>query len=147
MGENAAYRLPPVTLDAAWLEQFHGLATAAMNRNPEVAERLMAEIERATIVASAEVPPSVVTIGSEVTFRDEATRATQRVTVVMPLEADIARRRVSILTPIGAALIGLDEGACIDWETLSGEVRRLTVLKVERPATEEASLAPEETAS
>lgn len=45
-------------------------------------------------------------------------------------QADIEKKRISVLTPIGAALIGLAEGASIDWETNSGQIRQLTVLKV-----------------
>jgi regulator of nucleoside diphosphate kinase len=57
----------------------------------------------------------------------------QTVTLVLPGEADIAERKVSVLTPIGAALIGLAQGASIDWETRDGESRELTVLQVATP--------------
>jgi regulator of nucleoside diphosphate kinase len=78
------------------------------------------------------MPADVVNIGSEVSFRDEASGRVQRVTIVLPPDADIDRQRVSVLTPIGAALIGLARGASIGWETREGEERRLTVLEVAR---------------
>jgi regulator of nucleoside diphosphate kinase len=93
----------------------------------------MQEVARATVLPSGEMPADVVNIGSEVTYRDETTGRTQTVTIVLPPEADIARHRVSVLTPIGAALIGLSTGAAIGWETRDGEERRLTVLEVRRP--------------
>ena len=91
------------------------------------------EVARATVVPSGEMPADIVNIGSEVAFRDETTGRERTVTVVMPPDADIARGRVSVLTPIGAALIGLRTGASISWETRDGEERRLTVLRVSRP--------------
>lgn len=121
---------PPVLLDAAYAERLHGLASALMQRAPDVAERLLHEIERADVLASTELPADVVNIGSEVTFRDEATGRTQTVTLVFPPEADIAAGRVSVLTPIGAALIGLSTGASISWETRTGEERVLTIRQV-----------------
>ncbi len=128
-------RDPPVVLDAAFVERLQGLVSAARNRAPEVAERLLQEIERANVVPSDEVPPNVVNIGSAVTFRDDTSGREQTVVLVLPQDADIAERRISVLTPIGAALIGLAEGASIDWETRDGEVRQLTVIRV-APAAE-----------
>lgn len=124
---------PPIVLDAAWSERLEALAATAM-RGPAagLGDRLMREVARATVLPSAEMPGDVVNIGSEVRFRDEATGREQTVTVVLPEGADIDRGRVSVLTPIGAALIGLRAGAEIGWETRDGAERRLTVLGVTR---------------
>jgi regulator of nucleoside diphosphate kinase len=124
---------PPVTLDAAHVERLQAMAMAIMERAPEVAERLLQEIERSQVVPSADLPKNVVTIGSRVTFIDESTSQQQTVTVVFPSDADIAERRVSVLTPIGAALIGLAPGASISWETRTGETRKLAVVDVRPP--------------
>lgn len=121
---------PPVLLDAAYAERLHGLASTLLQRAPDVAERLLHEIERADVLPSSELPADVVNIGSDVTFHDEATGRTQTVTLVFPPDADIAAGRVSVLTPIGAALIGLAAGASISWETRTGEERTLTVTQV-----------------
>lgn len=130
---NRAATEPPIVLDAAWSERLEALAAVAM-RGPaaELGDRLMHEVARATVLPSAEMPADVVSIGSEVRFRDETTGREQTVTVVLPEDADIARGRVSVLTPIGAALIGLAAGASIGWETREGEARRLRVLAVGR---------------
>ena len=124
---------PPIVLDAAYSERLEALAATAM-RGPaaDLGDRLMREVARATVLPSEEMPEDVVNIGSEVSFRDEVTGREQTVSVVLPAEADIARGRVSVLTPIGAALIGLKAGASIGWETREGEERRLTVLEVRR---------------
>ena len=123
-------RDPPVVIDAKYVERLRGLAFAAMARNPEVGDRLMQEVERAEVLPSAEMPPHVVNIGSDVTFRDDTTGRVQQIILVLPTEANIAERKVSVLTPIGAALIGLTKGASIDWMTRNGERRELTVLEV-----------------
>ena len=123
---------PPVMIDAAHAGRLQRLANA-MTASPEVAEYLLQELDRATVVDSQDLPPDVATIGSSITFRDETTGRVQTVTLVLPPDADITKQRVSVLTPIGAALIGLSEGATIDWETRSGEMRDLTVLEVRPP--------------
>lgn len=123
-------RDPPIVVDAAYVERLRGLAIAAMERTPEVGERLLQEIERAEVLPSADMPANVVNLGSEVTFRDNTAGRVQTVVLVLPKDANIAERRVSVLTPIGAALIGLAEGASIGWETRDGESRELTVLQV-----------------
>lgn len=118
---------PTVFIDQAIAERLENLAYANMDRNPMVANRLLEEIDRAVIVNKSELGRDIITIGSEVTFRDNATGNVQTVILVMPTEADISRHRVSIMTPIGAALIGIAKGETIWWETIDHEVRELTV--------------------
>jgi regulator of nucleoside diphosphate kinase len=126
---------PPIVLDAAWSDRLEELAAVAIRRGMgTVGDRLMAEVARATVLPSAEMPADVVNIGSEVRYRDEVTGREQSVSLVLPQHVDIDRGRISVLTPVGAALIGLRTGATIGWETREGEERRLTVLAVS-PAT------------
>lgn len=122
---------PPIVLDAAWSDRLEELAAVAIRRGlGSIGDRLMAEVARATVLASEDMPADVVNIGSRVRYRDEVTGREQAVSLVLPQEVDIDRRRISVLTPIGAALIGLKVGASIGWETREGEERRLTVLEV-----------------
>jgi len=72
-------------------------------------------------------------MNSEVEFRDDTTRKVQKVTLVYPEEADILQRKVSVLTPVGTALIGLENGQSITWATPGGELRQLTVVSVREP--------------
>jgi regulator of nucleoside diphosphate kinase len=124
---------PPIVIDAAYSEELERLAATAMRgAAAALGDRLMQEVARAEVRPSGEMPADVVNIGSEVSFRDETTGRVQRVTVVLPRDADIGRGRVSVLTPIGAALIGIASGASIGWQTREGEERRLTVLEVTR---------------
>jgi regulator of nucleoside diphosphate kinase len=122
---------PPIVLDAAWSDRLEDLAAVAIRRGlGAVGDRLMAEVARATVLPSAEMPADVVNIGSAVRYRDEMTGREQTVSLVLPQDVDIDRGRISVLTPVGAALIGLRAGAAIGWETREGVERRLTVLAV-----------------
>jgi len=124
-------RLPRIVIDADCLDRLEALAEGAIQRNPDLADRLLGEIVRARIVPTAKLPPHVVAIGRAVTYRDETTGQEKTVTPVYPEDADIARGRISILTPIGVALIGLAEGASHHWEIRDGKRRVLTVIRVD----------------
>ena len=111
------------------------LATDALERFPQAAQELLSEMERAAVVSAEAVPPNVVQMGSGVVFRSD-NGETRRVTLVFPGQADITAGRISILTPIGAALIGLSEGQSIAWKTRDGRLRQLTILAVEGVAAD-----------
>lgn len=124
-------RAPRVTIDQSHLADLESLAEGAMNRAPQVADKLFEELSRARIVQSAKLPANVVTIGNTVTYRDETTGAERSVTLVYPQDADISKNRVSVVTPIGVALLGLTEGASFSWEARNNVTHQLTVIKVE----------------
>jgi regulator of nucleoside diphosphate kinase len=130
----ATRRLKPrITLTVRDHEKLSSLARAAAGTMPDIAAALTEELDRAHVAASGRHPDNIVCMGCEVEFRDDLTGKTQTVTLVYPEEADISKGRISVLTPIGTALIGLRAGGAITWETRSGEVRRLTVLHVRAP--------------
>ena len=126
---------PTIILSADDYERLSALAHAARKRMPHQADELADEIGRAHVLAKGERPQHVVCMNSEVEFRDDATGKVQRVTLVYPEEADISQRKVSVLTPVGTALIGLRTGHCIMWETPNGGVRQLTVILAREPHT------------
>lgn len=123
-------RRPGITISADALDKLEALAFGALQRDPDLADRLLAELGRARIVSTKRFPSNVVAVGRTVTYRDETTGQEKTVSLVLPEDADIARGRVSILTPIGVALIGLAENASFHWETRDGTRRVLTVLCV-----------------
>lgn len=125
---------PEIIISDLDFQRLRGLATAAMARSPEIAEELIAEVERATVLEDARVPNSVVRMGSEVEFESDDGRQRRRVTLAYPADADIARGRISVLTPIGTALIGLSRGQSIKWITRDGREQELTVLAVAQAA-------------
>jgi regulator of nucleoside diphosphate kinase len=123
---------PNLIIDADLYSILIGLAERARKEAPRLAERLIDELERADVRPHAAVPRNVVTIGSRVTYSDGD--RTQVVELVMPRDADVARGRVSVVTPIGAALLGLSAGQQISWEIGYGKVATIDVLEVERDA-------------
>ena len=127
------HRKPKIIVGEIDHERLTGLATAAIERIPEVAEELLAEMDRAKVVAPAKLPADVVRMGSFVTFDSDSAQH-RRVQLVYPGEADIEQGRISVLTPIGAALIGLSAGQSIAWTARDGKKHVLTVTAVEQPA-------------
>jgi regulator of nucleoside diphosphate kinase len=122
--------LPPITLRHSDHERLGMLAEATAEKYPVTADFLAGEVERATIVPDTHPLPGIVTMESDVTFRDDVSGQEKHVTLVYPTSADVDTGRISVLTPIGAALIGLSAGQSITFETPSGEPRSLTVLSV-----------------
>ena len=123
--------LPPITLNTADSERLLRLAEVTRRRFPQAAAYLTREVERANVVDSWQTLPGLVTMGCEVEFRDDTTGQVRRVTLVYPHEADGTAGKISVPTPIGAALIGLSVSQAIEWETTLGERRSLTVLRVD----------------
>jgi regulator of nucleoside diphosphate kinase len=124
---------PPIHLPVSESDVVARLALQAEHRQPVVAAMLLEEIERAELHDSDTMPDNVVILGSEVGFVDEKTKQMRNVTLVMPAHANIAEGRISILTPMGAALYGLAAGDSIDWPDLDGNSRRITIKRVTQP--------------
>ena len=92
-------------------------------------EQLDAELDRAHIVAAAEIPPDVVTMNSQVALRDLDTGGEMVLTLVFPHEANVDQRKVSVLAPLGTAVLGYRGGDIIEWQ-VPGGARRLEVERV-----------------
>jgi len=103
------------------------LAVAPRSANTKMLEE---ELARATVVAPEKVPPDVVTMNSKIRFRDEGTGEESEVMLVYPHSADISHGKVSVLAPVGSALLGLSVGDTIEWPTPSGKTRRLQIVSV-----------------
>ena len=93
-------------------------------------ELLEGELQRATIVDSSQIPADVVTMNSVVSFEDLETGQRSEVTLVYPSASSGTGGRVSILAPIGSALLGLSVGDSIEWPVPGGRSRRLRVIAV-----------------
>lgn len=92
---------------------------------------LIEELERAELVPAAEIGRKVVTMNSRVRIMDPDTGESRTVTLVYPGEEDSLRGRVSVFTPLGTALLGLPEGARMEWRTLDGRKKSVSVLAVQ----------------
>ncbi|NLW49726.1 MAG: nucleoside diphosphate kinase regulator [Candidatus Brocadiaceae bacterium] len=105
-------------------------ADAAMARD---ADLLMGELERARKVPSARVPADVVTMKSTVRIRDLDSDDTLVCTLVWPGEADFTEGKISVLAPIGLALLGSRVGQTIEWEVPAGKRRFVVEELVHQP--------------
>jgi regulator of nucleoside diphosphate kinase len=131
MGNSRAGQVrPQIHLLASESDLVASLALRTEDRNPVVAAMLLEEIERAELHEPATLPKDAVRLGSQVPFVDDKTCQLRKVRIVIPGEANIAENRISILTPMGAALYGLRAGSSIIWPDLDGNERRITIVRV-----------------
>ncbi|TJX53479.1 MAG: nucleoside diphosphate kinase regulator [Mesorhizobium sp.] len=114
-------------------DRLTGLARAVFDRAPETAEELLAELDRAVTTEAAAIPAGVVRMGSTVTVRGEGGDI-RRITLVYPGDADIAENRISVLTPMGTALVGVSTGKVVCWSGRGGRKLSATVEAVDTPA-------------
>jgi regulator of nucleoside diphosphate kinase len=124
---------PPITLIDSEADALAELAHASLGRSSLAAGLLLQEIDRANTTASADMPADVVTMLSHVEFVDEASGETHSVQLVYPHDADMEQHRLSVLTPVGAGLIGMRCGASIAWPNRLGTYRRLRIVGVVQP--------------
>jgi regulator of nucleoside diphosphate kinase len=106
------------------------LGGTVLDRIGKVGAFLLDELTRAAVVSDDEAPATLVTMNATVRFRDEESGRVNVVTLAYPQDAAARDGAVSVLTPVGAALLGLSEGQSISYETLDGRIKTLTVLEV-----------------
>ncbi|CDX45415.1 GreA/GreB family elongation factor [Mesorhizobium sp. SOD10] len=119
-----------ILVSAADHGRLSSLARAFLDRVPDMAEDLLAEMDRARVATEAAMPADVVRMGSTVTLQHPE-GGIQTVTLVYPAEADIAERRISVLTPLGTALIGARAGGTVSWRSRDSRVLSATIDAVE----------------
>jgi len=107
------------------------LQLVASTDGTDVADELELELERAGTLPLSEVPDDVIVMNSELEYEDVATNQRRRLQLVYPQDADSNAGRVSVMAPLGCALLGLRSGQEIDWR-MPGGLRRLRVLSVTR---------------
>jgi len=83
--------------------------------------KLYEEIKKAEIVDAENFPDDIVRLNSTVVIKDLKTRRDMTITIVLPQKADIKQRKVSVLAPIGTALIGFRKGQTVSWQVPSGK--------------------------
>ena len=123
--------LPDIVLTRPDRDRLTNIVQALSLRSQSaLADFLDQEISRARIVDPAEMPPNVVTMGSHVVYRDEDSGDERAAVLVYPIEEDSLTGRLSILTPLGTALLGLSEGQSIAWTARDGRRRRVSLVSV-----------------
>lgn len=122
-------RKPSIMIGETDHERLSNLALAAAARSPEISDGLLLELGRARVVADVAVPENVVGMGSMVEYETDTGDA-RRVKLVFPIDADISEGRISVLTPVGTALLGLTAGQTMNWTARDDRQHKLTVLAV-----------------
>ncbi|HYG07347.1 MAG TPA: nucleoside diphosphate kinase regulator [Stenotrophomonas sp.] len=132
---------PPIIVSSRDLARLEALLESpALSRHP-AAIALSAELGRAQILPPDKIPPGVVTMHARVHCIDELHGEAHALTLVYPQEADVERGRVSVLAPVGSALLGLSVGQSIDWQAPGGRALRLRVDAVQSPPAHEPDAA------
>lgn len=91
---------------------------------------LESELARARVVDPKDVPPTVVTMNSTVRFKIESSSDEFELTLVYPKDADSSGKTISILAPVGSALLGLSQGDEISWPKPGGGILRVEIMEV-----------------
>jgi len=125
--------LPPsITISARDADQLDALMEHLAPAQQAAAQALAKELDRATIVAHDQVPAGTVMMHSRVECEDELLGGRHVLTLVLPRDADVDQGKVSILAPVGTALLGLSVGQSIDWDAPGGRRLRLRVTAVDQ---------------
>ena len=121
---------PEIIVTSSDFDRLSALLASVSSAHGSAAERLEQELHRARIVPCAQVPADVVTMHSVVSFVDEQSGATHDARLVYPRESAGRPGDVSILSPVGAALLGLSIGQTIEWPLPGGRTTRFRVTGV-----------------
>ena len=124
----------PIRLTARDLARLDALLASPTYRHHPGAASLQRELDRADVLAPDADAAGIVGMHAHVDCVDEHDGSRHTLTLVYPHEADAGAGRVSVLAPVGAALLGLAVGKCIDWPGVNGRTLRLRVLAVAPPA-------------
>jgi regulator of nucleoside diphosphate kinase len=127
---NHQHTPPDIVISSVDAGRLEHLLASLPARSVAGRESLEAELARARIVDPKEMPPDVVTMNSEVRFRVLTTGTEKCLRLVYPKDADDSGGTVSVLAPIGSALLGLSRGDEIDWSAPGGGTVRVRIEEV-----------------
>ena len=122
--------LPPITVSSRDLVRLEAMLDAPALRQLPAAVALGEELARANVVEPTDMPADVVSMNSVVTCLDEDSGESHLLTLVYPHEADADAGKVSVLAPVGSALLGLAVGQHIDWAMPGGRKLSLKVTSI-----------------
>lgn len=122
--------LPAIAVSSRDFERIERLIDAPAARQLTALDGLRHELARARIVEPEDLPPHTIGMHSTVRLIDELDGTERRIELVYPDQADAEAGRVSVLAPMGSALLGLSPGQSIDWQVPGGRTLRLKVLEV-----------------
>ncbi|HEY3521133.1 MAG TPA: nucleoside diphosphate kinase regulator [Rhodanobacteraceae bacterium] len=130
--------IPAITISSLDLQRLEAMLESAQYRDQPGAAALQEELERAQVLEPKDLPPDVVSMNSIAECVEEGSGRMHELTLVYPRDADAAQSRVSVLAPVGMALLGLRVGQGIDWPAPGGTLRlRVTAIRYQPEAAGE----------
>jgi regulator of nucleoside diphosphate kinase len=121
---------PEITLSRLDAERLEQMLDSLDGKSFPGRSELEEEIARANVVEPAQVPPTVVTMNSSVRFKVESSDTEFSLALVYPRDADGSNDQISILAPVGSALLGLAEGDEITWPAPGGGMMVVKIIEV-----------------
>ena len=121
---------PQIVLTSQDLDRLEALLESLPSNAFPGKEELRAELDRAEIVEPDQIPPSVVTMNSTVRFRIDSSGEDFCLTLVYPKDVDGSGEKISILAPVGSALLGLSTGDEIEWPRPGGGTIKVRIVEV-----------------
>jgi regulator of nucleoside diphosphate kinase len=126
--EETVMRDRPIVISEPQIARLRGLIPPGpgQGRDHQHLLELEAELDRAVVLEPDEMPADVITLGARVGVRDMASGERREMTLVLPKQADVRNQRLSVLAPLGTALLGYREGDEIEW-VMPGGLKRLGI--------------------
>ncbi|BES86602.1 regulator of nucleoside diphosphate kinase [Pectobacterium araliae] len=121
---------PNLTISELDAERLDKLLEQPAFADSAIAQALNEELDRADILPSASIPSHVVTMNSRVRFRDLNTNEEHIRTLVYPTAVKDSKEPLSVMAPLGAALLGMHVGNSITWQLPNGEETRIEVVEL-----------------
>jgi regulator of nucleoside diphosphate kinase len=129
-GTNEMNGRPQIVLTSQDLERLETLLESLPASSVPGSAELLAELERAEIVEPEQIPPSVVTMNSTVRFSMDSSGAEFCLTLVYPKDVDGTGEKISVLAPVGSALLGLSTGDEIEWPKPGGGTIKVRIKEI-----------------
>ena len=121
---------PELTISSLDADRLYKLIESLPGSSLLGIEELEAELARANIVEPSKVPPTTVTMNSTVKFAVASSQDEFELTLVYPKDIDASGHKISILAPVGSALLGLSQGDEIEWPKPGGGLIKVTIKEI-----------------
>ncbi|MBK6322753.1 nucleoside diphosphate kinase regulator [Candidatus Aalborgicola defluviihabitans] len=121
---------PEITISSLDQDRLYTLIESLPANSFAGKDELEAELGRANVVDPTEIPPTIVTMNSTVKFTVESTKNEFELTLVYPKDVDSSGKTISILAPVGSALLGLSQGDEIEWPKPGGGLLKVKITEI-----------------
>ena len=121
---------PQITISSLDQDRLYTLIESLPANSFAGKDELEAELGRANVVDPTEIPPTIVTMNSTVKFTVESTKNEFELTLVYPKDVDSSGKTISILAPVGSALLGLSQGDEIEWPKPGGGLLKVKITEI-----------------